>query len=163
MARLSKEVVFEKFSQFKDRMLGDTEFIKLGNGEKAEEIGVHPATIGRWLKELTDDDWVVIRENARKRVARVGVKVDLALDEKAASGDVKAIELWKQVNDHWSVKTIHENINKNEDVTPEQLEALRKEAAKELSREELLKILSEKELKVVNGDGGGETGANRGE
>ena len=78
--------------------LKDGEILDLTQEEIGAEFGVCSKTVRNWNLKI---NWAEIREEYKKRRSRDGTRIDRALARKAASGDVHAIELWKQSVDGW--------------------------------------------------------------
>jgi len=92
----------------------DPEFFMKTQDEQCEELGISRVTLWKWKKEFSPAEWEKIRDGARQTYAQYAPAVDMALMEKAKKGDVKAIELFFQRYEGWSVKQNMEILNKSD-------------------------------------------------
>ena len=113
MSALTTEEILLKKAKLMEAFK-DPEFLLKTQDEQCEELEISRVTLWKWKKEITPEQWEKIRDGARQAYAQHAPQVDLALIGKAQKGDVKAIELFFQRYEGWSVKQNMEILNKSD-------------------------------------------------
>ena len=137
----------------------ETFFLKNGR-EQAEVMGVDPATISRWKKEV---DWKGRVEEYRRRYWYFSPHVDMAVIKKALKGDLKAAELYYQRFEGWVQKggvsvevNRHYDGKTNAELMKSMLEGLSTERKMELMGMEVKDVTEPAESTQTKEDGPGE-------
>ena len=97
-----EEVVVKEL--WKDK-LKDIEFFCKNTAKQAEELGIEQSTVWRWRDKMSLEEWNEIRDHYRGGYGRYAPIIDHALIKKAAKGDMKAVELFYQRMEGWSLKS----------------------------------------------------------
>lgn len=129
-------------------LLKDPDFWCLTNERQAEELKISIPTLRAWKRKITKDEWARFRDQARQAFPKHAIEIDAALIAKAKKGDVKAIELFYQKYENWSIKQILETIHKNGDLVGLSDQDLMQKLLEGVPRSDLAKALKNKDEKT---------------
>lgn len=138
------EVLKIKKEEFLSRLRSDEDFLEMAHREWEKEIGVARCTLEKWMAGFVADGTMAkIVDGWRSQYDRFKPAIDLALIKKAKQGDTKAIELFYQKMEGWSVRQgMDLTVNK-------QYESLDN---KDLMREMMKTMTVEEKQKLIDGN-----------